>query len=115
MKEQKNTKRTWGNLNDESFKKIQDLQAVLANNEETIKALQESIEIHTEGLTLLTTERSQIIREQFEYIIEKHTSSLKNLTTYNENAKMFLSFLEKEDNEDALFLITTLLKLVAFK
>lgn len=107
--------RAWSNLSEDSFAKIQDLEAVLATNKETVKALQDSVNIHTAGLGKLEGDELQVIREQFERIIEAHTQSRKNLMDYNINAKLFLDVLRETEDPKTLELVETLLKLVAFK
>ncbi len=112
---EKTVARTWQNLTDDSFEKIQDLQAVIATNKETIEAFQESIDIHSAGLVLLNTEEVQLIKDQFEAIIERFTTSRDNLINYNENATNFLNSLKETNDPAALQLIESILKIVAFK
>jgi hypothetical protein len=107
--------RTWSNLSDAAFTKIQDLEALFATNKETIDALQGSIDLHTLGLEKLTGETLLPIKEQFDYIIDSHSNSRKKLMDYNINAKLFLDVLRETEDQKTLELIEYLLKLVAFK
>jgi hypothetical protein len=111
----KKEKRAWSNLSEEAFKKVQDLEAVLATNKETVQALQESVNLHTLGLGYLNVEGLETIKEQFEFIISRHGESKQNLMEYNINAKLFLDVLRETEDRKALDLVEYLLKLVAFK
>lgn len=115
MNEELKTKRAWSNLSDEAFKKIQDLQAVVANNKETMEALRHAIDVHTSGLELLTTDAVEPIRDQFNSIITNFSTSYDNLGKYNYTAEEFLNRLESTNSNETLLLIEALLKLVAFK
>lgn len=111
----KENQRAWANLSEDAFGKVQDLEAVLATNKETVQALQESINIHTLGRESLQSDDVVIIRDQFDNIIESHTKSKQNLMEYNINAKLFLDVLRETEDPKTLELVETLLKLVAFK
>lgn len=111
----KKQKRAWENLSEDAFKKVQDLEAVLATNKETVHALQESVNLHQLGLGHLGGTGLEPIKEQFEYIITKHTESKQHLMEYNINAKLFLDVLRETEDRKALDLVEYLLKLVAFK
>ncbi len=111
----KENQRAWANLSEDAFAKVQDLEAVLATNKETVQALQESINIHTLGRESLQSEEVAVIKEQFDYIIESHTKSRQNLMEYNINAKLFLDVLRETEDAKTLELVETLLRLVAFK
>lgn len=115
MSKKEKKQRAWANLSDDAFAKVQDLEAVLATNKETVQALQESINIHTLGKEHLQSEELTVIREQFEYIIDAHTKSRQNLMEYNINAKLFLDVLRETEDQKTLELVETLLRLVAFK
>lgn len=108
-------KRKWSNLSNEAFTKIQDLEGVFATNKETVDALQGSINLHTLGLEKLDGEVLLPIKEQFEYIIDSHSTSRQRLMDYNINAKVFLDVLKETKDKKTLELIEFLLKLVAFK
>lgn len=111
----KENQRAWVNLSEDAFAKVQDLEAVLATNKETVQALQESINIHALGLGKLDGDELTLVREQFDYIINAHTQSRQNLMEYNINAKLFLDVLRETEDSKALELVEYLLKLVAFK
>jgi len=110
-----NTQRTWSQFSDRAFTKFQDLEAVIATNEETIDALEESIQLHTKGQALLNTEETQGLKEQFQYIIERHTESKHNLQEFNDNAKIFLDLLREESQEKVLKVIEQIFTVVSFK
>lgn len=109
------SKRRWENLSPEAFKKIQDLEAVVANNKETMVALDEAINVHKDGLELLNTDSVEPIRVQFQTIIENFNKSYENLAKYNMEAENLLSYLESEYDVNTLLIVETLLKIVAFK
>lgn len=107
--------RAWPFLSPEAFKKIQDLEAVVAHNKETITALGESIRIHSTGLDMLIGEEVEPIREQFNYIINKFNESQANLVKFNEDAEAFLGYLSVTQDQETLNKFEAILKIVAFK
>jgi hypothetical protein len=115
MTEQVIKQRNWKQFSQESFKKLQDLDAVVANNTETIEALGESIEIHRAGLELLVGDQVAQIRNQFEVIIERLEESRANLVKYNERASFLLDRLEVTTELNEVILMESILKIVAFK
>lgn len=107
--------RAWAQLNEESFKKIQDLEAILANNRETVLALEESIRVHSEGLNLLNTPGVERVRDQFGNIIEAQSKAKDNLLSYNANATDFINKLRSTDDQETIALVEAFLKIVSFK
>jgi exonuclease VII small subunit len=110
-----NTQRTWSQFSEQSFRKFQDLEAVIATNEETIVALDESINVHKKGQQLLNTEDTQGLSEQFQYIIDKHTDSRHNLQSFNDNANVLLGLLREETGEKVLQVVEQLFTIISFK
>lgn len=107
--------RAWSQLSNEAFTKIQDLQAVIATNKETMVALDESIRVHQAGLELLVGEKVEQIAIQFKAIIENFKKSYENLERYNEDAQALLDGLKTETDEKVLMYIEAFLRIVAFK
>jgi len=116
MGKEKNQRRSWSRLNEESFVKIQTLEAVVAGNTDTIKALDESIAVHGKGAILLgDNEDTKPMAEQFVHIIGSHTKSSDNLKKFNVDATIFLALLKQEKDPAALKLVEAMLKIVSFK
>lgn len=110
------TNRSFSNLSEEGFKKIQDLQAVVISNQETLLALEEAISTHSKGLELLNDNKEvEQLSVQFKLIIDNFSKSHSNLLNYGTNASLFLKLLEDTTDQQALDLVEALLKIVAFK
>lgn len=107
--------RAWPNLSEDAFHKMQDLQAVVSHNDETIKALDDSIRVHGLARELLVGEEVAPITEQFDYIVKTHGDSRDNLVNYNENAKYFIELAKEVTDPEKLDLLESMLKIVAFK
>ena len=116
MGAEKNLRRTWKNLSDEGFKKLQDLQGVSATNDETIKLLGESIAVHGKGAEVLATdEETKPLVDQFMTIAANHLKSKDHLMKFQVDAKLFMERLKIEKDEHTLKMIEMLLKIVSFK
>lgn len=116
MGKQKNERRRWPQLSDDAFKKIQDLEAVVNHNDETIKLLDESVDVHKAGMIVLNNnDKTKRLVAQFGNIIDTHTSQGDNLKKFNVDAKIFLALLKQCKEAGQIKLVESLLKIVSFK
>ena len=95
---------------------MQDLQGVVATNDETVKSLKMSITAHGKGAVVLgENEDTKPLAEQFVHIIGSHTASKDNLMKFNVDAKLFIGRLKEEKDPHTLEMIESILKIVSFK
>ena len=80
--------RTFPQYDEETFKKIQTLQSIVATNNETAIAYSESIKVHNDGITSLKGKQGvdQLV-QSFEAAINSHVASRDHLMKWNEVAK----------------------------
>lgn len=115
-----NIKRTWSQYNDESFKKLQMLEAVIATNKETSLAYGASVDEHTIALATMKNakkDKLNTIIEKFDAIILAHKSSKTNLDQFNIDANKLLNKLRKLDSEkdaEKIELVNDLLAIFKF-
>jgi len=116
MGAEKNLRRSWNKLSDDGFKEMQDLQGVVATNDDTIKLLGESVAIHTKGAEVMATDpETEKLVEQFISIAAGHTKSKDHLMKFQVDAKLFIARLKLEKDEHTLKMIEMILKIVSFK
>lgn len=116
-KKNKNVKivRTFPQFNDETFKKIQKIQSVLADNLEVARAYQDSIVVHTKGRELMRGHNDVLpLVENFEGVISAHTKSRDNLLKFNTEISPIIEELKTIQDHSQIELIEKLFKLINF-